>query len=227
ILRAAPKAVLWLLSGGDAADQNLREHAMAQNIEPDRLVFAPRKHNAEHLARYPLADLFLDTAPYGAHTTASDAMWMGVPVITTPGRSFASRVCASLVRAAGLPELACSTHQEYVQRAIALANDPVGTKMFKERLAAGRGACTLFDTLGLVRSLEGLYAQMWAEFEEGRLPRPDLANLELYHDIACRFSHADEQEPFERKYLAALAYQHAVSPVRPDSRLWTETATPT
>lgn len=87
----------------------MADYAAQAGVASERLVFAPKLANARHLAGYPLADLFLDTAPYGAHTTASDALWMGVPVLTLPGRGFASRVCASLVRAAGLPEMICAS----------------------------------------------------------------------------------------------------------------------
>ncbi|MBX9698653.1 MAG: O-linked N-acetylglucosamine transferase, partial [Acetobacteraceae bacterium] len=122
-LQGVPGSVLWLLKGCDEVDVRLREHAAAAGVAPERLVFAPLADNADHLARYALADLFLDTLPYGAHTTASDALWMGVPVLTVPGRGFAARVCASLVRAAGLPDFVCLTPEDYVARAIALGRD--------------------------------------------------------------------------------------------------------
>jgi predicted O-linked N-acetylglucosamine transferase (SPINDLY family) len=109
ILRAVPASVLWVLCAEESTQDRLRHHALAEGIDPQRLVFAGRMPNALHLARYRLADLFLDTAPYGAHTTASDALWMGVPVLTCPGLSFAARVCGSLVRAAGVPELICTS----------------------------------------------------------------------------------------------------------------------
>ncbi len=112
ILGRVPGSVLWLLGSTETAHEALRRFARERGVAPDRLVFAEKMANADHLARYPLADLFLDTTPYGAHTTASDALWMGVPVLTLSGRSFASRVCGSLVRAAGLPELICATPED-------------------------------------------------------------------------------------------------------------------
>ena len=107
ILRGVPGSVLWLLKSCEEVEDRLRVRAVEAGIAPDRLVFAPMIGAHDHLARYPLADLFLDTLPYGAHTTASDALWMGVPVLTVPGRGFPARVCASLVHAAGLPDFVC------------------------------------------------------------------------------------------------------------------------
>ncbi|MDR3415221.1 MAG: hypothetical protein P4L83_03455, partial [Nevskia sp.] len=131
ILDGVPGSVLWLLGSNEVPHQRLREAAAAQGIAPERLVFADKLAHPDHLARYPLADLFLDTTPYGAHTTASDALWMGVPVLTFLGRSFPARVCASLVRAAGMPELVCETAEDFVATAVRLGCD-------RERLAALR-----------------------------------------------------------------------------------------
>jgi predicted O-linked N-acetylglucosamine transferase (SPINDLY family) len=122
ILRRVPHAVLWLLGPSEASRKRLRDFASARGVAPERLIFAEKLANPHHLARHLLADLFLDTVPYGAHTTASDALWMGVPVLTLSGRSFASRVGGSLVRAAGLPELVCATAEAYVERAVALGS---------------------------------------------------------------------------------------------------------
>jgi predicted O-linked N-acetylglucosamine transferase (SPINDLY family) len=225
ILKQVPDAVLWLLSAGDATDEALRQHAIQHGVAPERLVFAAKLANPYHLARYPLADLFLDTAPYGAHTTASDALWLGVPVLTAGGRGFASRVCGSLVRAAGLPELVCGSLDEYVARAVELGRNRDRLAALREKLAANRDRCTLFNTPLLVKRLEGLYEEMWGEYAEGRLPEPDLANLEIYHEIGCEIS--DEQvelqsrADYEQLYLTALAYRHRISPLRPDARLWT------
>jgi predicted O-linked N-acetylglucosamine transferase (SPINDLY family) len=125
ILRRVPGGVLWLLEGSDETKKRLRDFAQANGVAGDRIIFAPRAGSPDHLARYRLADVFLDTSPYGAHTTGSDALWMGVPVITAPGLCFASRVCGSLVRAAGLPDLVCTSMSDYVERAVALAGNPV------------------------------------------------------------------------------------------------------
>ncbi|MBF0212994.1 MAG: tetratricopeptide repeat protein, partial [Magnetococcales bacterium] len=124
ILHRVPGSVLWLLHENDAARDRLRELAGARGIDPDRLHFAPMIANEAHLARYPLVDLVLDCFPYGAHTTASDALWMGVPILTLAGLSFASRVCGSLVRSAGLGELVCDSAEAYVERAVELGTQP-------------------------------------------------------------------------------------------------------
>ncbi|MES2711788.1 MAG: glycosyl transferase, partial [Pseudomonadota bacterium] len=151
ILRGVPGSVLWLLKGAEAVDTRQRALADAAGIDPARLIFAPFAPNAQHIARYALADLFLDTTPYGAHTTASDALWMGVPILTLPGRGFASRVCASLVRAAGIPSLVCATPEEYTARAIALGRDRLRLAMYRDQLLASRGTSLLFDTARFVR----------------------------------------------------------------------------
>ena len=137
ILARVSHAVLWLLASDAATDERLRGHAVSHGISADRLVFAPRKPNAEHLARYKLADLFLDTSPYGAHTTASDALWMGVPVLTIAGNSFAARVCASLVHAAGLAELACAGVRAYEDLAVELGTHPDRLTAPRDRLRRG------------------------------------------------------------------------------------------
>jgi predicted O-linked N-acetylglucosamine transferase (SPINDLY family) len=228
ILARTPGSVLWLLGNGDGVNARLREYATARGIAGERLVFAPKTANPAHLARYPLADLFLDTTPYGAHTTASDALWSGVPVLTVSGRSFASRVCGSLVRAAGLPELVCATTEQYVERAVAYANDRDGLAALRDRLVAGRDSCTLFDMPGLVRGLEGLYEDMWRACEAGSLPRPDLANLETYLDVGSAFDHeATEVQniaDYHGWWAARLAARHALRPIPRDRRLCGEAA---
>ena len=123
ILHEVPESVLWLLDTTEETKTRLRQHAVSKGIGAERLIFAPTMQNAAHLARYALADLFLDTVPYGAHTTASDALWMGVPVLTLSGRSFASRVCGSLVRSAGIKELVVLTPEAYVKKAVELARN--------------------------------------------------------------------------------------------------------
>ena len=223
ILVRVPNAVLWLLSCDAATDERLRQQAALHGVSPERLVFAARKLNAEHLARYALADLFLDTSPYGAHTTASDALWMGVPVLTMAGRSFASRVCASLAHAAGLPELVCDSPGAYVDRAVELGTRPHMLLALRDRLQAGRDRCTLFDTPLLVARLELLYEQMWDDYLSGRLPEPDLTNLAVYNAIGDEIDHETAEVPdlqtYERRYATALAYRNSVSPIMPDRRL--------
>ncbi len=227
ILGQAPNSVLWLLDYNGETNTRLRAAAEAHGISGDRLIFAKKVPNPRHLARYPLADLFLDTAPYGAHTTASDALWMGVPVLTYAGRSFASRVCASLVRAAGAPELITTTPEAFIARAIALATtDRLGLQELRQRLITNRDTCTLFDVDGLARKLEALYAQMADEYRAGALPQPNLANLEAYLDIGVNMDH-DASEigataDYHGLYRAALAARHRLAPMRPDGRLWAE-----
>lgn len=223
ILRDVPGSVLWLLQATDAVDVRLRERAAAAGVAPERLVFAPPLANAEHVARYVQADLFLDTAPYGAHTTASDALWMGLPVLTAPGACFASRVCASLVRAAGVPELIAASPADYVARAVALGRDRPLLAAYRQRLLAARGSSLLFDTPRLVRSLEGLFREMWGAFTSGRLPRPDLTNLDAYLEIAVGLDHDGAEfvgADAEVLYRRGLAARHAFSPLPSDTRLW-------
>jgi predicted O-linked N-acetylglucosamine transferase (SPINDLY family) len=224
ILSQVPNSVLWLLGGAKETNERLRLLASQNGIAGERLVFAGRVSNPVHLARYPLADLFLDNLPYGAHTTAADALWMGVPVLTTPGRSFASRVCGSLVQAAGLDEMLCKTPGDYMARAIELGRDPVKMAALKAKLSAGRESCLLFDTKRLVQSLESLYRGMWADFEAGRLPRPDLRNLDVYHEIGLELDHENIEtltsQEYEDLYAQKLAIWNETYPVSPDQRLW-------
>jgi predicted O-linked N-acetylglucosamine transferase (SPINDLY family) len=224
ILGQVPGSVLWLLSGTAETNQRLRDIAGAAGVHPSRIVFAEKMPNPEHLARYPLADLFLDSFPYGAHTTASDAMWMGVPIVTLYGRTFASRVCADLVRAAGIGEMACATADEYVARAVALAGNPMALAEIKAKLAAGRDTCLLFDTPKLVRHLEDLYRQMWSDLIRGAVPRPDLRNLGIYHEIGLGLDLENIEALDDAAYLALyrekLSEWHAADPIEPDARLW-------
>ena len=225
IMRQTPDSVLWLLDYNGETNNRIRAAAAERGVASERIFFAPKILNARHLARYPLADLFLDTIPYGAHTTASDALWMGVPVLTLPGRSFASRVCSSLVRSAGAPELICDTPEQFVSRAVQLATtDRLSLASIRERIIAGRDTCTLFDIHGLAQKLEGLYAQMASEYAAGQLPQPNLANLSAYLDIGARFDH-DAAEiglmaDYHSHYRAELAKLDARRPLIADGRLW-------
>jgi predicted O-linked N-acetylglucosamine transferase (SPINDLY family) len=224
ILSNVPGSVLWLLSGTGDANARLMKVAEQCGIPPHRLIFAEKRPNPQHLARYALADLFLDTFPYGAHTTAADSMWMGVPILTVPGRSFASRVCASVVRAAGMDDLVCPTADVYVTRAIELGRSPEKIAAAKQRLAAGRDTCLLFDTPKLVRSLEDLYRQMWADFEAGTLPKSDLANMDVYHSVGTELAldgvGSLTDEAYAKRYAERLDLWHANFPIKPDQRMW-------
>jgi predicted O-linked N-acetylglucosamine transferase (SPINDLY family) len=170
ILRQVPNAVLWLLQGHPQAQANLQAAARSAGIDPCRLVFAPQLPQAAHLARLPQADFMLDTWPCNAHTTASDALWMGVPVWTLVGRSFAARVAASLLQAAGLPEWMCSTQADYVQGAIDLALCPPRVQTARLRLAQTRWQSPLFDTVRYTRSLEAAFKAMAERQRAGLAP---------------------------------------------------------
>jgi protein O-GlcNAc transferase len=170
ILRAIPDAVLWLLPTNPVTDAALRAAAVAEGVDPLRLIFAPRQKKPEHLARHALADVFLDTYTYNAHTTGSDALWAGVPMITRIGDSFAGRVAASLLRAVGLPELVTARPEEYERLAIELARDPVRRGALRARLAHNRTTMALFRTADYTRQLERAFEVMHARRCAGRAP---------------------------------------------------------
>ena len=170
ILGSVPGSVLWLLRSSDAAADSLRQAARLGGIDPARLVFAPPLPKAEHLARHALADLFLDTWSVNAGTTASDALWAGLPVLTCPGERFVTRVAASLVSAAGLPELVASGRDEYERIAIGLGHNPRRVEQAKERLAQSRLTSALFDTARFVQHLEDALETMVARHRGGNTP---------------------------------------------------------
>lgn len=157
LLARVEGSVLWLLEDNRWAAANLRREAEARGIAADRLVFAPRMPLAEHLARHACADLFLDTFKVNAHTTTSDALWAGLPVLTKLGGSFAARVAGSLLHAVGLPEMATETVEQYETLALDLATDPVRLAAVRERLAANRLTAPLFDTERTTRAIEAVY----------------------------------------------------------------------
>ena len=170
ILARVEGSVLWLLVDSDRAAENVRREAEARGVSGARLVFAPHMPLPEHLARHRRADLFLDTAPYNAHTTASDALWAGLPVLTRLGESFAARVAASLLKAVGLPELIAATPQAYESLAVELAGDPVRLAELAQRLRRTRLAVPLFDTELFARHLEEAYLQMYHRSLRGLRP---------------------------------------------------------
>ncbi len=171
ILAAVPGSVLWLYAGHPQVAANLRREGEARGLDPGRLVFAGPIPHAEHLARHRLADLFLDTLPYNAHTTASDALWAGLPVLTRLGTTFAGRVAASLLRAAGLPELIVDGQEAYEAAAVDLARSPQRLRGLRERLMRNRQSCPLFDTPRFTRHLEAAYRAMWDIHLAGGSPR--------------------------------------------------------
>jgi len=173
ILRAVPAGVLWLQGTSALTIANLRREARDCDIAPERVIFAQRvPTKAMHLARLALADLALDTVGWhNGHSSTSDALWAGVPVLTAPTNSFAGRVAASLMNAAGMPELAVRSLQEYVETAIWLGNDRTQLGALMRKLADNKRTAPFFDTRGIVRSLETAYAAMWETTRAGQKPR--------------------------------------------------------
>jgi len=171
LLAGMPGSVLWLLEPAPAALRNLRHEARDRGIDPARLVFAPRIAHAEHLARHRLADLFLDTLPCNAHTTASDALLTGLPVLTCLGRTFAGRVAASLLDAVGLPELITRSVPEYEALALKLAREPATLAAIRDRLVRNRATHPLFDCARTCRQIESAYLRMWEMHRRGESPR--------------------------------------------------------
>lgn len=170
LLAAVEGSVLWLLADRGSED-NLRREASSRGVDPHRLVFAPRLPLAAHLARHRLADLFLDTVPVNAHTTASDALWAGLPLMTCAGRSFVARVAASLLSALGLAELITTDLKQYEVLALALARDPARLAELRRRLEAARLTAPLFDTARTCRQLETAYLTMSEISRRGDPPR--------------------------------------------------------
>jgi predicted O-linked N-acetylglucosamine transferase (SPINDLY family) len=170
ILAAVPGSVLWLLANEADSKDRLRAVATGQGIDPSRLVFRSSLPSAQHLARHRLADLFLDTLPYNAHTTASDALWAGLPVLTQLGQAFAGRVAASLLNAVGLPEMITRDAAAYEALAIAIGRDPARAAALKAKLAAAIPSAPLFNTPRFTRHLEGAYRMMWQRHAAGLAP---------------------------------------------------------
>jgi predicted O-linked N-acetylglucosamine transferase (SPINDLY family) len=171
LLRAVEGSVLWLPSANPTAMRNLQREAEARGVSPERIVFAPHLPAAEdHLARLRAADLFLDTLPYNAHSTAMDALWAGLPILTVKGQSFASRVAASLLTAAGLPELIAESLDAYEALALDLARNPTSLAALREKLRDRRDNCALFDTARFTRNLEAALGMMWERTQRGEPP---------------------------------------------------------
>jgi protein O-GlcNAc transferase len=170
LLHQVDGSVLWLLHDNAAAVDNLRRHAETRGVAAGRLVFAPRLELAAHLARHRLADLFLDTFPVNAHTTASDALWTGLPLVTLAGETFVSRVAASLLGAAGLPELVTHSLADYEALALKLATTPQVLGAIREKLLAGHASSPLFDTDRFRRHIESAYLTMYERHLSGAPP---------------------------------------------------------
>jgi predicted O-linked N-acetylglucosamine transferase (SPINDLY family) len=163
LLQNVEGSVLWLLEGNASIRGNLAQEAVARGVAAERLIFAGRTTAEKHLARQKLANLFLDTLPYNAHTTASDALWVGLPVVTMLGRSFPARVAASILKAADLEELIAPDLESYEALALKLARDPAALTAIRNRLTASRDSLPLFDTARFTRNLEAAYAAMLAK----------------------------------------------------------------
>jgi predicted O-linked N-acetylglucosamine transferase (SPINDLY family) len=170
IIKKVQGSVLWLLETNETATRNLRMEAKVRGIDPERVVFAERLPAPEHLARHRLADLFLDTLPYNAHTTASDALWAGLPVLTQIGGTFAGRVAASLLTAIDLRELITTTAHDYEQLAIELATNSEKLSRIKAKLANNRLSAPLFDTQLFTRHIETAYRAMYERHQQGLSP---------------------------------------------------------
>jgi predicted O-linked N-acetylglucosamine transferase (SPINDLY family) len=172
ILYQVPGSVLWLLEDNPHVAANLQREAAGRQVDPERLVFAARMPLPDHLSRHQVADLFLDTLPYNAHTTASDALWAGVPLLTSLGTTFPGRVAASLLKAVGLPELIAPTLDHYVEMAIELASDPQRLQAIRQGLKQNRQSALLFDAARLTRALEQLFIIMHTRCNQGHAPAP-------------------------------------------------------
>ena len=171
ILHAVEDSVLWISAASPTSIANLRREAAAHGISPERIIFARfEKHPGDHLARQRLADLFLDTLPYNAHSTACEALWAGLPLLTCLGRSFQARVAASMLHAAHLPEMVTTSLADYQKRALELARDRPQLAAIRQKLVRNRDTTPLFDTAGFTRDLEAIYASMWERQQSGLLP---------------------------------------------------------
>jgi protein O-GlcNAc transferase len=171
LLHQVEGSVLSLIWDNESAERNLRKEAQRRGIDSSRLVFARRLPFDEYLARYSLADLFLDTLPYNAGATASDALWVGLPVLTCKGKAFAGRMAASLLHAVGVPELIACNLEEYKALALKLARNPALLAEIKAKLVRNRNTYPLFNTARFARHIEAAYRTMWETWQRGEVPK--------------------------------------------------------
>jgi predicted O-linked N-acetylglucosamine transferase (SPINDLY family) len=171
LLRSVEHSVLWLFARHDLTRENLRRAAALRGIDPTRLVFMEQLPHEDYLARHALADLFLDTLPYNAHATGSNALFMGLPLLTCRGNTLAGRVGSSLLHAVGLPELVTGNLEEYEALARKLATDREPLRSVRRKLVENRATCPLFDTDRFRRHIEAAYATMWEIYMRGESPR--------------------------------------------------------
>jgi protein O-GlcNAc transferase len=172
LLKLVPGSILWLLDSNPHATVNLKREAADRGVDPSRMVFAPHLPYPDHLARFAVADLFLDTFPYNAHTLSSDALWGGCPVLTCAGRTFASRVAASLLQSLGLTELICRSLSDYESLALALARNPDRLHRLRDRLLEARLSAPVFDAKRFTGNLETAFLTMWESYRRGESPQP-------------------------------------------------------
>jgi predicted O-linked N-acetylglucosamine transferase (SPINDLY family) len=225
ILDAVPQSVLWLLAETETVEVNLKRYAQNAGIDDARLIFAPRVSREDYHARFQLADLFLDTLPYNAGTTASDALWCGLPVLTCAGASYVSRMAASLLTTVGLPDLITNDLTAYRAKAIALGNNPLATIALKQRLDANRDQSLLFDSSTFTQNLEQAYQQIYQRYQlaksgqdihVGEMRAPVQILTAQSADDAQHFFATGNQMQQQKEYAnAAIAYQKALE-LQPD-----------
>ena len=210
IMSKVPGSVLWLRGSVGDTDERLRCEAAKRGIAPERIAFLPFIANSEYLACHRYADIFLDTFPYGAHTTASDALRMGVPIVTLAGLGFPSRVCGSLSRAAGMPDLICETPEDYIALAIELGNNRERRDEIRRCMAEQLPHCMLFDPAGLTHELEQLFESMWAGYCAGVVHKPEVRNLKSQQDVGADYDHKEmdfvQFKEYERRARLAMEY---------------------
>jgi predicted O-linked N-acetylglucosamine transferase (SPINDLY family) len=194
ILKRVPGSILWTVSDHQSVRENLKAFAISQDVDPARLYFADRALPADYLARYQIADLFLDTFPFNAGTTASDALWAGLPLLTYSGKTFSSRMAGSLLHAVNLPELVTHTLTDYEDKAVSLANDRPRIEQMKNQLVQHRFSCTLFDSPRFVRDLETLYERIAVHPIEDMKQTAinDIANVDVLRLMAPQQTHIVE-----------------------------------
>ena len=176
VMNEVPRAVLWLKGPDQQLQDNMRREVKARGVAPERVVFAQTIPYEDHFSRLALADVFVDTWPYNAQTTAADALWAGLPVVTHYGNGFSSRVAASVLNAAGLGELAFETVEDYTLAILALAQNPDLLASYKRHLTEGRQSLPLFDTARYTREFESLLQRMWRRWLDGLPPEHLLAS---------------------------------------------------
>ncbi|MEM6902857.1 MAG: hypothetical protein AAF556_06440, partial [Pseudomonadota bacterium] len=170
VMAARPSTVLWMFGAHDIAKANLMAHARAAGVDPERLLFSPSIERAQHLTRLQGADLAFDTRPCGGHTTTADCLWAGLPVLTVTGEHFASRVSASLLRAAGLADLVSERAEGFANKALALIDNPEQRQLYRAQLTSRRHDLALFDTKARAHQLEAAFAAVWQRYCDGRAP---------------------------------------------------------